>query len=103
MDERLTHELSSFLDGEGRLKQLPAKYKKKLTALYYLAGRLEAGRQFTEFEINCLLDDLTLFHDPATLRRELFNKRLLNRTDDGSSYRRAEELPPYEEFMKQFI
>ena len=82
MDERLTHELSSFLDGEGRLK---------------------AGRQFTEFVINCLPDDLTLFHDPATVRRELFNKRLLNRTDDGSTYRRTDELPPYEEFMKQFI
>ena len=30
--------------------------------------------------MNALLDAWTCFHDPATLRRELYNKRLLNRT-----------------------
>lgn len=34
-------------------------------------------------EISDLLDERSTFHDPATLRRELFNKHLLNRTEDG--------------------
>lgn len=72
--------LPPFFDPDGRLLSLPAKHKKKLLALWYLAGKLEAGRQYAEAEMNALLDAWTCFHDPATLRRELYNKRLLNRT-----------------------
>lgn len=72
--------LSPFFDPDGRLLSLPAKHKKKLLALWYLAGKLEAGRQYAEAELNALLDAWICFHDPATLRRELYNKRLLNRT-----------------------
>ena len=72
--------LSPFFDPDGLLLALPAKHKKKLLALWYLAGKLEAGRQYAEAELNALLDAWTCFHDPATLRRELYNKRLLNRT-----------------------
>ena len=60
-------DLTPFLDGAGRLTALPAKHKKKLAALWYLAGKLQAGRQYSEPEINALLDEWTLFHDPATL------------------------------------
>ena len=35
--------LSPFFDPDGRLLALPAKHKKKLLALWYLAGKLEAG------------------------------------------------------------
>ena len=46
-----------------------------------VSGReARAGRQYAEAELNALLDAWTCFHDPATLRRELYNKRLLNRT-----------------------
>ena len=74
---------------------LPAKHKKKLMALWYLAGKIEAGRQYTEPEINDLLDEWTRFHDPATLRREMYNRRLLDRCADGSAYW-AEEKPERE-------
>ena len=95
--------LRSFLDNDGRLTQMPAKYKKKLTALWYLAEKLEPEREYTEAEINTLLDTWTLFHDPATLRRELYNKRLLNRAADGSSYRKADNIPEFEAFVKSFV
>lgn len=72
--------LPPFFDPDGRLLSLPAKHKKKLLALWYLAGKLEAGRQYAEAELNALLDAWTCFHDPAAPRRELYNKRLLNRT-----------------------
>lgn len=35
--------LPPFFDPDGRLLSLPAKHKKKLLALWYLAGKLEAG------------------------------------------------------------
>ena len=42
MEEELSG-LRPFLDADGRLTALPAKHKKKLLALWYLAGKLEAG------------------------------------------------------------
>ena len=96
-------ELTPFFDADGRLLALPAKHKKKLLALWYLAGKIEAGRQYTETELNELLDAWTLFHDPATLRRELYNKRLLDRTADGSRYWLADPLPELTEFVAHHV
>ena len=44
MEEKIS-ELLPFLNERGQLTALPAKHKKKLMALWYLAGKLEAGRQ----------------------------------------------------------
>lgn len=101
--EHALAELSPFLAPDGRLTALPAKHKKKLAALWYLAGKLDAGRQYTEPDINDLLDAWTLFHDPATLRRELYNKRLLDRSADCSRYWRAETLPSLADFISAHI
>ncbi|MDO5423648.1 MAG: DUF2087 domain-containing protein [Eubacteriales bacterium] len=98
MEKELSN-LMPFLDGDGRLTQMPAKYKKKLTALWYLSGKIEPGRQYTESEINDLLDEWAVFHDHATLRRELYNKRLLNRTADGKFYWREPEIPALGDFL----
>ena len=95
--------LSPFFDPDGLLLALPAKHKKKLLALWYLAGKPEDRRQYTEPEINDLLDGWTLFHDPATLRRELYNKRLLDRAADCSRYWKAEQLPALDAFMEKNI
>ncbi|MEE0365464.1 MAG: DUF2087 domain-containing protein [Oscillospiraceae bacterium] len=96
-------ELTPFWDGDARLRSFPAKHKKKLLALWYLAGKVEAGRQYTEAELNELLNAWTLFHDPATLRRELYNKRLLERTPDGGRYWRAEPFPELAEFIARYV
>lgn len=101
--EPFLSDLAPFLDREGRLISFPAKHKKKLIALWYLAGKIKADRQYTESEINALLDEWTLFYDPATLRRELYNKRLLNRTTDCSNYRKADNIPAFEEFIKHYV
>lgn len=96
-------ELMPFLDADGRLLAFPARHKKKLLALWYLAGKVEAGRQYSEAELNELLDAWTLFRDPATLRRELYNKRLLDRTADGSRYWLAEPLPELAAFIARYV
>lgn len=97
------NEIKSFLDGDGRLISLPTKYKKKLVALWYLATKIESDREYSEPEINDLLNEWTLFRDPATLRRELYNKLLVNRTQDCRSYRKATEIPPLDEFVEYNI
>ena len=100
MDE--LKELRPFLDEDGRLTALPAKRKKQRLAFWYLAGKLEPGRVYTEKELGALLDAWTAFHDPATLRRELYDHLLVDRAKDGSRYWREKELPPLEEFLRRY-
>ena len=101
--EPFLSDLTPFLDGDGRLISFPARHKKKLIALWYLVGKIEPDRQYTEPEINTLLNEWSLFRDPATLRRELYNKRLLNRTSDCRSYRKADNIPTLEEFIRNNV
>ena len=96
-------ELRPFLNEAGQLAAMPSKYKKKLLAYYYLATKIEAGRQYTQKDINELLDHWAVFHDPATLRRELYDRRLLDRTLDGSRYWRQEDLPSLERFLARYL
>ena len=95
--------LRGFLDGEGRVTQFPARRKKRLAALQYLAGKFAPGRVYTEREVNEVLLFWHTFRDPATLRRELYNKRLLERTQDGAQYWRETEIPPLAEFVARYI
>lgn len=85
--------IKGFIDGDGRLTSFPAKHKKKLYALFFLAARFEAGREYTEKEVNEVLNSCTAFRDPATLRRELFDHFFLGRDKAGSRYWLEEKQP----------
>ena len=85
--------LRNFLDANGKLTAFPAKRKMKVYALLYLAGKLESGREYSEREVNDILLDWHTFADPATLRRELYDYRFLDRSKDGRSYRLADVRP----------
>ena len=90
-------ELRAFLDAEGRLTAWPAKRKKQLAALFFLAEKFEAGRTYTEKEVNALLDGWHAFRDPASLRRALIDWGFLERERDGSAYWLAQPQPTPEE------
>lgn len=94
----LTHILRNFLDADGMLTAFPAKRKMKLYALLYLAQKIPADTDFTEREINDILLDWHTFADPATLRRELYDYRFLDRSRDGKVYRLAEKQPTASDF-----
>ena len=94
----LTHILRNFLDAEGKLTAFPAKRKMKLFALLYLAQKIPADADFSEREINDILLDWHTFADPATLRRELYDYRFLDRSRDGKAYRLAEKQPTAADF-----
>lgn len=78
--------LRNFLDGEGRLKSWPAKKKTRLIAIAYLATKFQTGVEYTEKEINSILNDFHLFEDHALLRRALYEVGHLDRTIDGRKY-----------------
>ncbi len=85
--------LRNFLDGDGKLVAFPAKRKMKIYALFYLSEKFEENRDYTEREINDLLLSWHTFGDPATLRRELYDYRFLDRSRDGKVYRLAAQQP----------
>jgi len=60
-------------------------------------------RDYTEKEINEVVNTRTCFKDPATLRRELYNKYLLDREADGSRYRKHEGIPSLSEFIEKYM
>lgn len=79
-------ELKSFIDLEGRVTQWPAKRSLQRVALDYLSTKFEAGKVYSESEVNALLNQWHTFSDPTLLRRELFENGHLNRMNDGAEY-----------------
>jgi predicted transcriptional regulator len=72
--------LRNFFSKDGRLRQIPAQYKKKLIALQYIVEKLEPGVIYTEKEIN---EFIKPFHDDfATIRREFIMHQFMYREND---------------------
>jgi len=78
--------ISIFLDGEGKLKNIPVPSRTKLPVLAYLCGKFEAERIYSEKEVNELISRWHTFSDYFILRRLLVDYAFLARTSDGSKY-----------------
>jgi len=70
--------------------QWPARRKIQLLALAHLAERFDPAREYSEREVNEILQAAHTFDDWALLRRALFDFGFLDRESDGSRYRRRE-------------
>lgn len=79
-------ELRQILDRDGRVTRWPAKRKDQRPVLRYLATHFVPEQSYTEREVNALLNQWHTFGDPATLRRDMYNDGLLDRTSDGARY-----------------
>jgi hypothetical protein len=95
-DYQLVEKVARHFDGEGRLLRWPAKAPHLKLCLWVLWARIPSGRVLTEREISDLLNRWHVFGDHAVLRRALFEAGLVDRTQDGRSYRRIEQKPPVE-------
>lgn len=79
--------LSDYLRPDGSLKEIPSQLKKKTIVYEHIAGHFEAGRHYSEKEVNELLKR---FHpDVVSIRRDLFDLGFLDRRADGSAYWRT--------------
>lgn len=79
----------NFLDEETRLTAFPAK---KTAALIYLPSKLNPGTLYTEKELTAILTQRHTLGGPATLRREWYQTRFLDRGNSGE--RLFSELEP---------
>ncbi len=71
----------------------------KFYALFYLADKFEQKKTYTEPEVNALLNRWHTFEDPATLRRELYNCRFLDRDTACTHYVLEKSPPTMEELL----
>jgi hypothetical protein len=86
MSGAATYDLSRFLDKRGRLRALPTRPAKRWAALAYLATKFEERCNYTERDVNALLDEWHTFGDHTLLRRDLCDRGFLSRKADGSQY-----------------
>ena len=75
-----------FLDSQARLVVWPSKQQDKQLVCEYLATKFVVGQSYNEVEVNDLLKAWHTFSDWPLLRRELYDRRLLDRNTDGSDY-----------------
>ncbi|MEX1028849.1 MAG: metalloregulator ArsR/SmtB family transcription factor [Paenibacillaceae bacterium] len=72
--------LKNFFTTDGKLKHLPAQFKKKLIVLEQLVSNLEKGRSYTEKEMNTFIKQ---YHDDfATIRREFIMHQFMYRDNE---------------------
>lgn len=90
----IPEQLKGFLDKNSKLKVWPSRKQraKQVLALEFLTSKFEAGREYTEKEVNEILNQHHTFGDPALLRRELYMKGFFDRTPDGRRYWRQKKI-----------
>ena len=72
--------LETFLEGD-RIRQLPARQKKRLVVLRWLLDRFEPGRRYSHAELNALIRQ----HHPdsASIRREWIEFGMMDRDQEA--------------------
>jgi hypothetical protein len=80
-------------DDAGRLVRLPNKFSVQQMTMWVLWTRFAQRRDYTEKEVNAIVNAQHTFGDPATLRRELVNMKLLGRESDCSRYWKEPRRP----------
>lgn len=96
IDYDLIERAARQFDEQGRLLRWPSRPALQDLCLWVLWSRLESRKSFTEKQISELIKRWHVFGDHALLRRALIGWRLVQRTPDGSEYRRIEQKPPAE-------
>lgn len=86
MGKKKSVNIDVFLDDNGRVKQLPSPNRTKIPVLDYLAGKFEKGRDYTEKEVNAVINEWHTFGDYFIMRRSLIDYGFLDRTPDGARY-----------------
>lgn len=70
--------IDSFFE-YGKLKSIPSQRKKERIVLEEIAKSFEAGREYTEREINIIIADFN--DDFCTIRRDMISEGILTRED----------------------
>jgi len=76
--------ISTFFDGDGRIKQFPAQQKKFEVILRFVVRDFQPGTRYTEKQVNEILSRYS--DDVASLRRGLIECKMMAREGGGGEY-----------------
>ena len=81
-------ELKGYINNRGKFDRFPGKKQKnrQLLMLKVFASKFVLDKEYSEVEVNEILNQHHTFNDPASIRRMMFGNGLLNRTIDGRKY-----------------
>ena len=96
VDFKKVERVLQHFDAAGMLVRWPSKRHVQELCLWVMWAHVPHDRQLEERDVNGALNKAHLFEDAAILRRSLIGMKLLERTKDGSEYRRIEQSPPAE-------
>lgn len=77
-----------FLNDSGKVTVWPKKHSDKELVIAYLAEKFEFNHSYHEKDVNELLKLWHTFSDWPLLRRELFERKYLDRNRSGTNYQR---------------
>ncbi len=86
LEEKYRKQIKGYYDPNGRLVQFPSKKPLREMALAKIAQGFDEGRNYTEKEVNAIIQSQIVFSDVELVRRELFQTGWLDRLRDGSQY-----------------
>ncbi|CUH81746.1 hypothetical protein TRM7557_03587 [Tritonibacter multivorans] len=94
-DQKRVARALRYFAPDGRWENWPLKRGVRELCLWVIWSRLPARDVLTERQISAVIDEETVFRDPAQIRRSLVEMQLLTRNIDGSAYERLERpMPP---------
>lgn len=80
------HAMEKLIDEFDGILRWPKKRADKKTVIEWLATKFEQDKNYSEKEVNGIIDQHHSFADIALLRRELISQKYLKRKADGSQY-----------------
>ena len=75
-----------IIDNDDKIIRWAKKQKDQNLILQYIKNKFTSGIFYSEKEVNQTIKDSITFDDYALIRRELIEKRYLNRSDDCKKY-----------------
>ena len=78
--------IEHLLDESGLVVRWPKKPSQKQMVIEHLSSKFKSDTNYSEKEINLILDQSHNFNDIALLRRELVGRGFLSREEAGSRY-----------------
>lgn len=81
-------DIDKYITKDGKIIAYPSKRHRAVRPYIYaaIAGHFEANQQYSEKEVNAIIQAIILFEDYVLIRRELIDFGYLGRTNDGRAY-----------------
>ena len=78
--------MTELINEFDRIIRWPKKYNDKKRILEWLSNKFKQRKNYSENDVNKIIEKYHAFNDVALLRRELISRKLLYRKNDGTQY-----------------